>query len=169
MVQKGPFFKLFFFWQNRQGKCLLRYSRTKNALLGYKNKKFKKWKNWHFSEGVNPSFWSKNAHFSTFSFWGNIGHEIFLYDILEWKHAFLGSKNKKFKQSKNWHFSKGVPRSSKGRIINIFTKGLTNGFGPKLAHFPTFFFGNICQQNVFYNILERKNTLLGYKNKKFKK
>ena len=102
-------------------------------------------------------------------FWGNIGPEIFLYDILEWKHAFLGSKNKKFKKSKNWHFSKGIPRNSKGRIINIFTNGLTNGFGPKLAHFPTFFFGNKCQQNVFYNILERKNTLLGYKNKKFKK
>ena len=32
-----------------------------------------------------------------------------------------------------------------------------------------FFFGNIGQQNVFYNILEWKNTLLGYKNKKFKK
>ena len=26
----------------------------KNAFLGYKNKKFKKPKNWHFSKGVNP-------------------------------------------------------------------------------------------------------------------
>ena len=25
------------------------------------------------------------------------------------------------------------------------------------------------QENVFYDILERKNTFLGYKNKKFKK
>ena len=169
LVQKWPFFQLFFLGNIGQENVFYDILERENAFLGYKNKKFKKWKNWHFSERGNPSFWSKNAHFSTFSFWGNIGHEIFLYDILEWKHAFLGSKNKKFKQSKNWHFSKGVPRSSKGRIINIFTKGLTNGFGPKLAHFPTFFFGNICQQNVFYNILERKNTLLGYKNKKFKK
>ena len=35
--------------------------------------------------------------------------------------------------------------------------------------FQLFFFGNKGQQNVFYSILERKNTLLGYKKKKFKK
>ena len=32
-----------------------------------------------------------------------------------------------------------------------------------------FFLGNIGQENVFYNILERKNAFLGYKNEKFKK
>ena len=31
------------------------------------------------------------------------------------------------------------------------------------------FCGNISQENVFYDILERKNNFLGYKNKKFKK
>ena len=46
------------------------------------------------------------------------------YDILEQNNAFLGYKNKKFKKSK----------------IDIFPKGLTNGFGPKMAIFPTFFF-----------------------------
>ena len=36
--------------------------------------------------------------------------------------------------------------------------------------FPTFFFlGNLGQENVFYDILERKNAFVGYKNKKFKK
>ena len=29
--------------------------------------------------------------------------------------------------------------------------------------------GNIGQENVFYDFLERKNAFLGYKNKKFKK
>ena len=38
----------------------------KNAFLGYKNNKFKKSKNWHFSKGVNPCFWSKNGHLSNF-------------------------------------------------------------------------------------------------------
>ena len=38
-----------------------------------------------------------------------------------------------------------------------------------MAIFPTFFLGNIGQENVFYDILERKNAFLGYKNKKFKK
>ena len=32
-----------------------------------------------------------------------------------------------------------------------------------------FFKDNIGQENVFYDILERKNAFLGYKNKKFKK
>ena len=32
-----------------------------------------------------------------------------------------------------------------------------------------FFFGNISQENVFYDILERKNVSVGYKDKKFKK
>ena len=37
-----------------------------------------------------------------------------------------------------------------------------------MAIFPTLFFlGNIGQENVFYDILERKNAFLGYKNKKF--
>ena len=35
--------------------------------------------------------------------------------------------------------------------------------------FQLFHLGNIGQKNVFYDILERKNAFLGYKNKKFKK
>ena len=35
--------------------------------------------------------------------------------------------------------------------------------------FPFFFLGNIDKENVFYNILEKKNTLLSYKNTKLKK
>ena len=35
--------------------------------------------------------------------------------------------------------------------------------------FNFFFLGNIAQENVFNDILERKNAFLSYKNKKFKK
>ena len=102
--------------------------------------------------------------------------ENVFYDILERKNAFLGYKNKKFQKSKNWHLSKGVnswfwtkTRSSKSRKIDIFPKGLTHGFGPKMGIFLTFFFlGYIGQENVFYDIVERINAFLGYKNKKFK-
>ena len=126
----------------------------KNAFLGYKNKKFKKSKNWHFSKGVNPWFWSKNGHFSNLIFLGNIGQENIFDDILEPKNAFLGYKNKKFKKSKNCHFSKGV----------------NPWFWSKNGHFSNFFFlGNIGQENVFDDILEPKNAFLGYKNNKFKK
>ena len=40
----------------------------KNAFLGYKNSKFKKWKNCNFCKGVNPWFWFKIGHFSIFFF-----------------------------------------------------------------------------------------------------
>ena len=41
-------------------------------------------------------------------FLGNIGQENVFYDILQRKNDFLGYKKKKFKKSKNSHFSKGV-------------------------------------------------------------
>ena len=76
------------------------------------------------------------------------------YDILEQKDTFLAYKNKKFIKSNNWHF----------------LMGLTHGFSPKMAIIPCFFFlGNIGQENVCYDILERKNAFLGYEKKKFKK
>ena len=120
----------------------------KNAFLGYKNKKFKKSKNWHFSKGVNPWFWSKNGHFSNFLFSGNIGQQNVFYDILERNNAFLGYKNQKFKNFKNWDFSKGVK----------------SWFWSKNGHFSNFFFlGNIDQENVFYDFLEQTNDFLDYK------
>ena len=57
----------------------------KNGFLSYKNKRFKKSKNLHFSKGVNPCFGSKNGHFSNFFFLGNIGEENVFYDNLERK------------------------------------------------------------------------------------
>ena len=60
-------------------------------------------------------------------------------------------------------------RCSKSRKIDIFLKGLTHGFSPKMAIFPTFFLSIIRKENVFYDILERERTFLGYKNKWFKK
>ena len=40
---------------------------------------------------------------------------------------------------------------------------------PRRPFFQLFFLGNIEQETVFYDILKRKNNVLGYKNKKFKK
>ena len=194
LVQKRPFLQLFFFANIEKKKFFYDILERKNSFLGYKNKKFKKSTNWHFSKVFNQWFWSKNGHFSIFFFrqyrlgnkkaiktWslkrrkieifpkglthgfgpkmaifstlfflGNIGQENVFYDILDRKNACLGYKNKKFKKSKNWHFS--------------------HGFGLKNSHFSNFFFfGSIGKKNVFYDILERKNVFLGYKNKKFKK
>ena len=108
LVQKWPFSQFFFLGNIGQENMVNDILERKNAFLGYKKKKFKKSKNWHFSKGVNPWFWSKNGHFSKFFFLGNIGQENVCYDILERKNAFLVYKNKKIKNSKNWHFCKGV-------------------------------------------------------------
>ena len=56
----------------------------------------------------------------------------------------------------------------KRRKIDIFPKRLTHGFGPKISIFPILFSGNIGQESVFYDIPERKNAFLGYKNKNSK-
>ena len=64
------------------------------------------------------------AIFPRFFFLGNMGEEILFYDTLERKKSFYAIKTK----------------SSKSRKIDIFPKGLTHGFGPKMAIFPTLFF-----------------------------
>ena len=125
----------------------------KNAFLGYKNNKFKKSKNWHFSIGVNPRFLSKNGHFSNIYFLGNIGQENVFDDILQRKNAFIGYKKNKFKKSKKRYFSKGG---------NAW-------FWSKNGHFSNFFLRNIGEKNVFGDILVPKDAFIGYKNNKFKK
>ena len=126
LVQKWPFFQLFFLGNIGQENVFYDILERKNAFLGYKNKKFKKSKNWHFSKEVTPCFWSKNGYFSNFLFWGNTVQENVFYDILERKNAFLGHKNKKFKQSKNWHFSKRANPwfwSKNGTFSKFFSLG----------------------------------------------
>ena len=113
----------------------------------------KKSKNCHFSKGVNPWFFFQKWPFLQLFFLENIGRENILNDILEGKNAFFGYKNEKFEKSKNWDFSKSV----------------NPWFWSKWPFFQLFFLGNIGQENVLNDILERKNAFLGYKNKKFKK
>ena len=94
-----------------------------------------------FPKVLTHGFGPKMVIFRTVLFLGNIGEENVFYDILERKNAFLSYKSKKFKKSKNGHFSKGV----------------NPWFWSKNGHFSNFFFlGNIGQENVFYDILEGK-------------
>ena len=108
LVQKWPFFQIFYLGNIDQENVFYYIPKRKKTFVGYKNKTIRKSKDWHFSKGVNPWFWSKKGHFSKFVFLGNIGQEKVIYYILKRKKAFLGYKNKMFKKSKNWHFSKGV-------------------------------------------------------------
>ena len=116
----------------------------KNAFLAYKKKKFKKSKNWDFSKGVNPRFWSKNGHFFNSFFLGNIFQGNVFYDILDRKNAFLDYKNKKFKKSKKLTFLK---------------RTLSYEFGPKIAIFQTFFFRQYRPGKFFLRYSRTKKRL----------
>ena len=153
LVQKWPFFQLFLLGSIVQENVFYDILEPKNTFLGYKNTKFKMSKNCHYYKRVNPWFWSKNGHFSTLFFQAVQARQMCFTIFQKQKIPFQAIKT----------------QSSKSRIIDIFPKGLTHVYGPKMAIFQTFFLGSIGQENVFYDILEPKNIFLGYKNKKFKK
>ena len=67
-------------------------------------------------------------------FLGNIVQENLFHDILERKNLLTIFYNEKTP------FQAITTRSSKSQKFDIFPKGLTPGFGPKMAIFPTFFF-----------------------------
>ena len=124
LSKNGNFCQLFYSGNIGQQNVFYDILERKKAFLGYKNKKLEKSKNWHFSKGVNPWFWSKNGHFFNFLFLGNIGQENVFYDIVERKDAFLGYKKRNLKSWK----------------IAIFLNRLTQGFWTKMAIFATSFF-----------------------------
>ena len=153
LVQIWSFFQPFFLGNIKLENILYDIIERKFAFLGYKNNKFKKWKNCLFFKGVNPWFWCKDGHFSN----------LFFKAILVRKTTFTTFQNEKTP------FQAIKIRSSNRRKIEVFPKVLTHGFGPKVAIFRIFFLGNIGLKIIFYNIIERKNAFLGYKNKQFKK
>ena len=90
--------------------------------------------------------------FSQFLFLGNIGQRKCLLRTSRKKNCL--SKLQKQEVQKVEKFS-------------FFQRG-NPWFWSKNGHFSNFFFPNIGQENVFYNILEQQIAFLCYKNKKFK-
>ena len=129
-----------------------KFKNERTPFQAIKNKNFKKSKNSHFSKGVNP--WSSPKIVIIPTFLCNISQEKFFYDILKRKKGLSRLKKQDIK---------------KRRKIPIYPKALTHGFGPKKTIFQTFFLGHIGQENVFYDILERKHAFLGYKKKQVQK
>ena len=75
-------------------------------------------------------------------FLSNIGQENMFFDILERKNAFVSYKNKKFKQSKNSHFSKGV----------------NPWFWSENGHFSNSFFQPIQPRKMSFTIFQKEKT-----------
>ena len=208
LVQKRPFFQLFFQAIQARRMFFTIFQNVKIAFQAIKTTSSKSRKIDIFPKWLTHSFGPKKAIFPTFFFQGIQARKMFFTIFQNEKTPFQAIKTRSSKSRKIDIFPKGLTHSfgpkmaifptfifqdieakkisvtifqnektpfqaikttsSKSRKIDIFPKGLTHGVGPKMAIFPTFFLGNIGHQNVFCDILERKNVFLGYKNKKFK-
>ena len=115
---------LFFFRNIGQENVFYDIAEHKNAFLSYKNKKFTKSKIDIFPKRLTHGFGPKMAIFSTFSL------------------QAIQTRKKSFKiyQNEKTPFQAIKIKSLKSRKIDIFPKGLTHGFCPKMAIFPAFFF-----------------------------
>ena len=95
-----------------------------------------------FSKGLTHGFWSKNSHL----------FQKFFQAIQARKMSFMIFQNEKTP------FEAIKTRRSKSQKIDIFLKGLTHGFGPKMAIFPTFFFQAIQARKMSFTIFQNEKT-----------
>ena len=96
-----------------------------------------------FAKGLTHGLVPRMAIFPTvFFFLGKTGQENVFCDILERKTPFQPIKT----------------RISKSRKIDIFSKGLTHGFGPKMAIFQTFSFQAVQARKMCFTIFYNEKT-----------
>ena len=98
-------------------------------------------------KGLSHGFGKKMAIFSTFFFRQYRSGECFL----------------RYSRTKKVRFWAIKTRSSKSPKLDIFPKGLTHGFGPKMAIIQTFFLRQYTQGKCILRHSRTKNGFLGYK------
>ena len=96
LVQKWPFFQLFFLGNIGQGNVFYDILERKKRLSRLQRRRVQKVEKLRFSHAFGPKW----PYFQLF-FLGNIGQKNVFYDILEPKHACQGYKNNKFQKAKN--------------------------------------------------------------------
>ena len=125
LVQKWPFFQLFFFQAIQARKMsFMIFQNEKTPLQGIKTRSPKRRKIDILPNGLTHGFGPKMAIFPTF----------FFQAIQARKMSFTIFQNEKTP------FQAIKTRSLKSPKLGIFPQGLTHGFSPKMAIFPTFFF-----------------------------
>ena len=152
LVQKWPFFQLFFQAIQAMKITFTIFQNEKTRFQAIKKRRSKSQKINIFLKGLTHGFGPKMAIYPTF----------LSQAIQARKTSFT------IFQTGKTPFQPLKTRSSKSQKIDVFPKGLIHGIGPKLAIFPILFFGNIGHENLFYDILERKNAFLGYKKRRSK-
>ena len=119
LVQNWPFFHLFILGNIAQENVFYDILERKNACLGYKNKQFKKSKNYDFCERFSLWFWSKSGHFSNVLFQAIQARKFCFTLFQNEKNPFQAIKTK----------------SSKSRQIKMFANRLVH-FSPKPCTLP---------------------------------
>ena len=118
------------------------FQNEKNAHLGYKKKKLNSRKIDVFPKELTHRFVIKINMFKTSFFWAIQGRKMCFAIFQNEKTPFQAIKT----------------GSSKSRKIAIFPKGLTHGFGPKMAIFPTPFFQAIQPKKMSFKIFQNEKT-----------
>ena len=154
LVQKWPFFQLLFFRQCTQGKCLLRYSRTKKRHSRLQKRRRSKTRKIDvFPKGLTHGIGPKMVMFPTF-----------LLRRYRPEKSLL-----RYSTTKKTPFQAIKTRSLKSQKIDIFLKRLTHVWSTKWPFYQLFFFRQYSPGKCLLQYSRTKNAILGYKNKKFKK
>ena len=141
-VQKWPFFQLFFQLIQSRKMFFAIFQNEKTSFQAIKTRSPKSRKIDIFPKGLTYGLGPKMAIFPTF----------FFQAIQAKKMSFMIFQNEKTP------FQAIKTRSPKIRKIDIFYKGLTHGFGPKMAIFPTFFFQAVQARKMSFMIFQNKKT-----------
>ena len=141
LVQKWPFFQPFFCAIQVRKVCFKKFQNEKAPLYAIKTKSSKIRKSDIFPKGLPFDMGQNWPCFNLF----------FFQAIQARKMSFTIFQNEK------WLFYAIKTRSSKVKKIDIFPKGLTHGFSPKMS---------ICPISLFYAIQARKMTLTKFQNEK---
>ena len=142
-VQKWPFFKHFLQPIQPRKISFTIFQSEKTPFQAIKTRSSKSRKIDIFSKGLTHGFRPKMAIFPTFFFQAKQTRKM-SFTIF---------------QSEKTPFQPIKKRSSKSRKIDIFAKGLTPGFGPKIAIFPIFFFRQYRPVKCFLRYSRAKKRL----------
>ena len=143
LVQKWPFFQLFFQAIQARKISFTIFQNEKTPFQGIKTRSSRSRKIDIFPKGLTNGFGPKMAIFPTF----------FFQAIQARKMTFTIFQNEKT------NFQDIKTKTSKSRKIDIFPKGLTHGFGPKMAIFSTFLFRQYRQGKCLLRYSRTKKLL----------
>ena len=140
---KKAIFPPFFFYEIQFRKNYFTiFQNEKTAFQATKSRSSKSRKFDIFPKGLTHALSPKMAIFPTFIFQEISARKISLTIFQNEKTPFLAIKTK----------------SSTSRKIDILPKGLTLGFGPKMAIFPTFIFQEIQARKMSFTIFQNEKT-----------